>query len=210
MHRLKEWCGAGFDGVIAFDECHKAKNFVDSKDQEQAAGTKVGQAVMDLQAALPKARIVFASATGVTELKNMSYMTRLGLWGAGTAFKDFGTFKKQLEKRGVGALEMLAIEMKTQGMYVSRGLGYNNAEFVIDECEMSPAALEMYDQAVGLWQELFCVVKSTPEAEKGAGRMFWGQSQRFFKQLAISMKVEHVVSRPAFLCTIELCTGARK
>jgi hypothetical protein len=61
---------------------------------------------MLLYVALPKARIVFASATGVTELKNMSYMTRLGLWGEGTAFSNFGDFRKQLEKRGVGALEV--------------------------------------------------------------------------------------------------------
>jgi len=41
-------------------------------------------------------------------------MTRLGLWGAGTAFNDFAAFHKELDKRGVGALEMLAIEMKSQ------------------------------------------------------------------------------------------------
>ena len=29
------------------------------------------------------------SATGVSEVGNMAYMTRLGLWGPGSAFKDF-------------------------------------------------------------------------------------------------------------------------
>lgn len=40
---------------IIFDECHKAKN---------ATSTKMGKAVLDLQNQLPRARVVYASATG--------------------------------------------------------------------------------------------------------------------------------------------------
>lgn len=40
---------------IIFDECHKAKN---------ATSTKMGKAVLDLQNKLPRARVVYASATG--------------------------------------------------------------------------------------------------------------------------------------------------
>ena len=138
---------------------------------------------MELQKQLPLARIVYASATGVSELKNMSYMSRLGLWGPGSAFTDFSDFQKQLEKRGVGALEMLAIEMKTQGMYVSRGLGFQNAEFILDECEMTPDDADMYDQAVALWQDIFSELKQIPGAEKGQGKLYWGAVQRFFKQM---------------------------
>lgn len=32
---------------------------------------------------LPRARVVYCSATGVSEVGNMAYMTRLGLWGSG-------------------------------------------------------------------------------------------------------------------------------
>lgn len=41
---------------IVFDECHKAKN---------ATSTKMGKAVLDLQNKLPRARVVYASATGL-------------------------------------------------------------------------------------------------------------------------------------------------
>lgn len=34
-----------------------------------------------------------------------------------------------MEKRGLGALEMLAMELKAKGAYVSRGLGWKGAEF---------------------------------------------------------------------------------
>jgi hypothetical protein len=64
LFRLKQilhWCGDDFDGCIVFDECHKAKNLCPT-----GAGkpTKTGQTVLELQNKLPKARVVYASATG--------------------------------------------------------------------------------------------------------------------------------------------------
>ena len=57
-----------------FDECHKAKNFVPGKE---AQSTKVAATVLGLQARLPAARIVYCSATGISEVGNMAYMSRL-------------------------------------------------------------------------------------------------------------------------------------
>lgn len=61
LKQLVEWCGQDFEGVIIFDECHKAKNLVASGKEKQ---TKTGLAVLELQLALPLARVVYASATG--------------------------------------------------------------------------------------------------------------------------------------------------
>lgn len=44
------------------------------------------------QARLPEARVVYCSATGASEPRNMGYMVRLGLWGPGTSFIDFRDF----------------------------------------------------------------------------------------------------------------------
>jgi len=41
---------------------------------------------------LPEARVVYCSATGASEPRNMGYMVRLGLWGDGTSFLDFREF----------------------------------------------------------------------------------------------------------------------
>ena len=84
LKQLLEWCGADFDGIIVFDECHRAKNLVTSGSTEP---TKTGRVVLDLQNELPKARIIYASSTGASEPRNMAYMVRLGLWGQGTPFK---------------------------------------------------------------------------------------------------------------------------
>lgn len=48
--------------------------------------------MLELQQKLPNSRVVYSSATGATEPKNMAYMTRLGLWGKGTPFADFNAF----------------------------------------------------------------------------------------------------------------------
>ncbi len=78
---------------------------------------------------LPRARVVYCSATGVTDIGNLAYATRLGLWGERSPFYSFKDFKESMDRRGLGALEMLAMELKAKGAYVSRGLGWKGAEF---------------------------------------------------------------------------------
>ena len=92
--------------------------------------------VLELQNRLPLARIVYASATGATEPRNMAYMTRLGLWGEGTPFKTFNSFIQTLERRGVGAMELVAMDMKLRGMYIARQLSFHGVHFSIKEVQI--------------------------------------------------------------------------
>jgi P-loop containing NTP hydrolase pore-1 len=64
-----------------------------------------------------------------------AYMSRLGLWGPGSAFADFQAFLDSMKKRGVSFLEMLAMEMKAEGMYVARALSFRQAPFA---CAQTP------------------------------------------------------------------------
>ena len=57
---------------------------------------------------MPNARVLYVSATGATESTNLGYMSRLGLWGPGTAFQSRHDFVNLLQQRGVGALPCLA------------------------------------------------------------------------------------------------------
>ncbi|XP_032160742.1 protein strawberry notch homolog 2 isoform X3 [Mustela erminea] len=153
IRQILEWCGEAFDGVIVFDECHKAKN---------ASSTKMGKAVLDLQNKLPQARVVYASATGASEPRNMIYMSRLGIWGDGTPFRTFEEFLHAIEKRGVGAMEIVAMDMKVSGMYIARQLSFSGVTFRIEEIPLSPAFERVYNRAA-----LLCVViglQSTGEA----------------------------------------------
>jgi hypothetical protein len=73
LQQIIDWCGGEqFDGCLVFDECHKAKNFVPGKE---AQSTKVAAAVINLQQRLPRARVVYCSATGVSEIGNMAYVS---------------------------------------------------------------------------------------------------------------------------------------
>ena len=110
LEQMVRWCGGDtFEGCIVFDECHKAKNL--------DGGTRVAHDVIALQAALPRARVLYCSATGVSDIKHMPFLTRLGLWGGGTAFKNFGQFAHRIGEGGMATMELLSLEMK--GIYFS-------------------------------------------------------------------------------------------
>ncbi len=52
-------------------------------------------------------------------------MERLGLWGEGTpSFASFPDFLEAVGGRGVGALELVAMDMKARGMFVCRTLSF--------------------------------------------------------------------------------------
>lgn len=65
IDQLMNWCGRDFEGLVIFDECHKAKNLV---PESGAKPTKVGRMVLQLQQQLPQARVVYCSATGAASL----------------------------------------------------------------------------------------------------------------------------------------------
>ncbi|XP_053437426.1 protein strawberry notch homolog 2 isoform X4 [Nycticebus coucang] len=189
LRQILDWCGEGFEGVIIFDECHKAKN---------ASSTKMGKAVLDLQNKLPLARVVYASATGASEPRNMIYMSRLGIWGEGTPFRTFEEFLHAIEKRGVGAMEIVAMDMKVSGMYIARQLSFSGVTFRIEEIPLTPDFEHVYNRAALLWAEALGVFQQAAdwiglESRKSLWGQFWSAHQRFFKYLCIAAKVHRLV-----------------
>ena len=66
--------------------------------------------------------------SGASEPRNLGYMERLGLWGEGTpSFSSFSDFLEAVGGRGVGALELVAMDMKARGMFVCRTLSFKGA-----------------------------------------------------------------------------------
>lgn len=206
LKQLIDWCGEDFDGCIIFDECHRAKNLCPVGSSKP---TKTGLTVLDIQNQLPKARVVYASATGASEPRNMAYMTRLGIWGEGTAFRDFNEFINAVEKRGVGAMEIVAMDMKLRGMYIARQLSFHGVSFKIEEVTLSDDFIKVYDDSVRLWvraMQKFTEAAELIDAENRMKKTMWGQfwsaHQRFFKYLCIAAKVKFAVSvaREAVKC----------
>mmetsp|Transcript_13833 Transcript_13833/g.20720 ORF Transcript_13833/g.20720 Transcript_13833/m.20720 type:complete len:1394 (+) Transcript_13833:36-4217(+) len=204
LDQLVEWCGGSrFEGCLIFDEAHKAKSFNVSNEK---ASTKMATAAIEIQKRLPLARVVYASATGVSEISHMAYCERLGLWGPSSPFAAFSDFHATLEKRGVSALEMLSLELKASGAYVSRGLSWSDCDFEHTITPLTSNDCSIYDQCARWWRALHAamtmassLVKS-PTASNGKRRImlwqrFWGAQLRFFKELQTALKVPAVVSR---------------
>ncbi|XP_028064644.1 protein FORGETTER 1-like isoform X3 [Camellia sinensis] len=195
LKQLVQWCGSKYDGLVIFDECHKAKNLIPESGGQP---TQTGKAVLEIQAQLPEARVIYCSATGASETRNMGYMVRLGLWGAGTCFLDFRHFLGAIGKGGVGALELVAMDMKARGMYVCRTLSYKGAEFETVEVPLDAKMMDMYNKAAEFWAELRVELLSASEflidkKPNPLWRLYWASHQRFFKHMCMSAKVSAIV-----------------
>lgn len=214
LEQLLAWCGPSFDGCVLFDECHKAKNLgLHTKNS-----SKTGVAVFELQESLPNARIVYCSATGITNPADMAYMTRLGLWGEGTSFPlGFREFLGTIERGGFGMMELVAMHLKRSGVYHCRALSFVGTEFEIVENEISQEEVDMYNRACDLWQLMYLEIvrmkiqqphvptddvegededRDEGDRKKSMQRIktyFWGAHQRFFRSLCISLKVKRAI-----------------
>lgn len=84
--------------------------------------------------------MVYSSATGATDVRNMAYMTRLGLWGIGTSFPGgFQEFMQEIESGGVGAMEMVSRDMKALGMYLSGSISFGVVRKVVKRLSIANA-----------------------------------------------------------------------
>ncbi|OAF64529.1 Protein strawberry notch [Intoshia linei] len=197
--QIVHWLGKKFDGLIIFDECHRAKNY---KHKNSAFNTKTATMVINIQENLKNARIVYSSATGATEPRQMAYMTRLGIWGEGTPFNCFDSFINSVEKRGVGAMELVAMDMKMRGMYVARQLSFKGVSFRVEEIDLTDKFIQNYNKYVILWAYTLKLVERGIEKMtevngsfdcKHIWSQFWSAHQRFFKYVCISSKVQKCV-----------------
>lgn len=206
LDQIVTWCAAAtdaddadaFDGCVVFDEAHRAKNLVPQteKTQGRSTGSKTAEAVTALQAHLPNGRVLYVSATAAAETKDLGYMTRLGLWGRGCTFPDFSSFATGIARAGVGAMELVAMDMKARGLFVSRMLSFSGCSFEKHECALSRAERELYDQAAAWWEELHAAFEECMQltSSEGAARSFWSSHQSFFKQLLNSIKCRFAIS----------------
>ncbi len=201
--QITQWLGKDFDGVIAFDEAHsmgnafpvKGKRGIRKPSQQAIAG-------VNLQNELPDARIVYVSATGATEISNLSYADRLGLWGEGTAFADVRTFIEDVSMGGIASMELISRDMKAMGMYLSRSLSYDGVSYERLEHTLSPLQEDIYNELAGAWQIVLNNVNEALEitqagkdgsAKSVALSRFWGAHQRFFNQVITAMQTPRVI-----------------
>jgi len=131
LDQVLELLGPEFDGVIIFDEAHAMGAAVDDEgDIGKISSSQTGRVGLALQNALPDARIVYASATGASHVRNIAYATRLGLWGGpDTPFTSRADCLSNLASGGPAALELLVRELKGRGLFMARSLSLAGIEY---------------------------------------------------------------------------------
>ena len=125
---------------------------------EGAMGTKKGSqqgiAGVLLQNRLPAARVLYASATGASEVNNLAYAVRLGLWGPETAFANREAFISSIRQGGIAAMELVARDLKATGLYMARALSFAGVEYEILRHELTEEQIAIYDTYADAWSIL--------------------------------------------------------
>lgn len=205
IDQLTNWLGR--DGVVIFDEGHKAKYaFADDRGKS----TQTGAAVLEIQdpVQFSDLRVVYSSATSAGEVRHLAYMSRLGLWGEGTNFPlGFEQFAEEIESGGVGALEMVCRDLKAMGRYLCGNLSMGadpESGLAVEFRELThwltPAQRRMYDNMAQGWQEVFRnihraldLTNSGKATRAQAVNQFWAEHQRCFRNLITAFKVPTLI-----------------
>jgi len=152
LRQILDWAGDSFDGVIAFDEAHALANAAGGEGSRgRVKGSEQGVAGLRLQNLLPRARVLYVSATGASDVANLSYATRLGLWGQGTAFADREAFVSGVRQGGIAAMELVARDLKALGLYTARALSFAGVEYDLLEHQLTPEQIGTYDAYADAW-----------------------------------------------------------
>ncbi len=209
VRQIVDWLGSDFNGVIIFDESHAMQNAGGGKsDRGDVAPSQQGRAGLRLQHALPDARIVYVSATGATSVHNLAYAQRLGLWGGEDfPFATRAEFVEAIEDGGVAAMEVLARDLRSLGLYTSRSLSYDGVEYELVEHALTDEQRRIYDAYAGAFSIIHNHLDAAMEAAnitgsdgtlnrqaKSAARSaFESTKQRFFGHLLTSMKTPTLI-----------------
>lgn len=207
VEQIIAWVGEDFDGVVVFDEAHLMANSLDTGTGNQTRGASMrALAGVDLQTRLPNARFVYLSATAATEVRNLAYAERLGLWGAGTAFDSKHRFISEIEAGGVAAMEKVAADMKAMGMYVARNLSFDDGtpngrvEFDRIMHTLSGDQRRVYDKLSEAWLKVLADIDRAldiTDNAKGKSRVlsaFWSSNQRFWNDVVTTMMAPTLIN----------------
>lgn len=210
LRQILDWLGHDHDGLIVFDEAHEMAGVAGGEGRFGSKdGSDQGIAGVRLQNLLPRARVLYVSATGASDVNNLAYATRLGLWGPGTAFADRRAFVESLRRGGIAALELIARDLKMQGLYTARALSFAGVEYDILEHKLTPDQIAIYDAYADAWAIIHANLRTALDATRitdsfsketynggakaAALSIFESTKQRFFCQLLIGLKLPALI-----------------
>ena len=218
LEQIIDWLSGGggevrrraFEGVIVFDESHALAG---AAGRQSARGrqrpSQQGICGLRLQNALPQARVCYVSATGASTLDGLAYARRLGLWQSGlTPFRSREEFVQAMEEGGVGALEVIARDLKAMGLYQARALTYDGVEVDILDHPLTDPQRRIYDAYASAFKTIHANIEKAlrhtgavsrddkllnRDAKASAISLFESTKQRFFAHLLAGMKCPSLI-----------------
>lgn len=211
LDQIVAWCGGpDFEGLIVFDEAHEMGNAAGGKSNRGVVKpSQQGMLGLLLQYRLPKARVLYVSATGAATAANLSYAARLGLWGCTEApFLTRDHFLKAADEGGTAMLELIARELKARGLFLARSLSFEGV--VVDPLlhELTETDIMIWDTWADAFQQIHqnlelalqAVNVRSAEGETNSSHhlavaksAFASTSQRFFNALLCGLKAPTVI-----------------
>jgi hypothetical protein len=210
LEQILDWLTPVFDGVITFDEAHAMGNVTGTQSARgHQKGSLQALAGLQLQQRVPDACCLYVSATGATVAANLAYADRLGLWGSLDApFFNRSEFIAAMEDGGVSVMELVARDLKAQGLYMARALSFAGVEYEILEHHLSVQQVAIYDAYCAAFEVIHNNLDAALEkagivdafanqqdvmAKAAAHSTFESMKQRFFGALLVSLKCPTVL-----------------
>lgn len=209
LEQVQAWMGKDFDGMIVFDEAHEMSNAMGGEGgRGKVKASAKALAGLKIQNDNPSAKVLYASATAATEPRNLGYAVRLGLWGGvGSSFRNAEDFVGSMVGGGLGAMEMVAQDLKRRGLYISRNISFEGVSYETLRHDLTPSQVGVFDYSSGAWRKVFenmdqalGLVAENGEGNvdgkaRGAARSaFYGSLQRYYNGLLTASMIPSMIT----------------
>jgi len=185
---ITEWLHDSTDSLIVFDEAHLART----------TNSATQRAVVQLQHQASQSAVLYLTATAASDVNNLAYMQRLGLYGqVDSPFSSFQRCREALKHADIGALELVAMHLKSKGLYISRTFSSTEAMFGNKVVCMQHAPIQLnitaeqqrlYDACCRKWWDI-----QKPHQESVGAGIHTSMKQNFFLRLLLSFKARLVI-----------------
>ena len=202
-NKVTEWLNHGlkdskeeFDGVIVLDEYHKFKS-------EKA---KVRMKIEEILRTYPMARIVFSSATGLSDLDDFRILGRLGLWGDDkihAMYRTYDELRDRFSRLPDAFQSILARELKRRGAMISRQLSIAGCEFGDESANpfmdveavdpQNPPLTQQAQESINRYNQMTVVLRKVYERtlnKSDTERGYWAMALEVARWVLTGMKLE--------------------
>ena len=127
----------------------------------------------------PNTNVLYSSATAASCIKHLEYLNRLELWGRNTPFPTYNALASAMKTHGTPLMELLSIQMRSAGSYVSRQLSFSDVVMEHYNIKLNNQEIEMYDECTEMLRQ---------------NRILGGSAhQTFFQKVITGIKTKYAI-----------------